>query len=595
MKKLSFFAVMRSLLAMRFRTLGWSSLVAIALNIIRGTTWGLGVSAMQAMFEAVETTVQNPAVGLSPILTSFMFLGLVLLSDAALNNASQYIVDVENLKVTQDLYDKINRKAQHIDAVAYEDTAQLEMIEKAKNSLRNDAPELTWGFLKIFTFYLPFLIYMGVYLYSFRPLLVLIFGIIALPTVGSLILRSKLLRNIEDVLSPIRREFAHYEQAMTAREFLKETRQTGAHGYFYDRYIQSFKKMNKAIWKYRGTPWFFEIGFRAVAIAVYAAVIALLVFSLRDGFITIGAFAAVLASTERLYDAVANACAEYFTMATEKLVYMRSLIGFLRLPERNGTQEAAENQRHFCLKNVSFTYPGRDEAAIRDVSLNIKPGQTIALVGENGAGKSTLVKLITGIFLPTDGEVLVDGVPTGKLTTSSLFGGVSGVFQRHQKYKFTARENVAISELSRPQDDETIAQAMQHAGADVHAQSFPSGLDTMLSREFEEGVDLSGGQWQRMAIARGLYRTHDFIVLDEPTAAIDPIEETAIYQRFAQLSANKTAILVTHRLGSTKIADFIYVLDQGRIVEQGDHASLLEENGLYASMYRSQMQWYSRG
>ena len=239
---------------------------------------------------------------------------------------------------------------------------------------------------------------------------------------------------------------------------------------------------------------------------------------------------------------------------------------------------------------MSFSYPGSETKAVEHVNLTIKPGETIAIVGQNGAGKSTLVKLLTGLYLPTEGTVEIGGIDSRKISSHSIYRGITGIFQKYQRYKLTLQENVQISDLQ-TQDQQHLETAVKKADLELDHETFPQGYDTMLSREFD-GVDLSGGQWQRVALARGFYRVHDLVVLDEPTAAIDPLEETRIYEKFAELSKDKTAVIVTHRLGSAKIADRIVVMDQGRIVAIGTHDQLMRERGKYAEMYQAQAQWY---
>lgn len=193
-----------------------------------------------------------------------------------------------------------------------------------------------------------------------------------------------------------------------------------------------------------------------------------------------------------------------------------------------------------------------------------------------------------GIYTPTEGRVLIHGMDTLKTDVKSIFVGQSGVFQKYQRYQMTLKENVQISANGNGSDFKKV---LKQVGLDDKAACFPLGDETMLSREFG-GVELSGGEWQRIAIARGLYRHHHMIVLDEPTAAIDPIEESHIYNQFIKLSKHKTAVIVTHRLGSIKIADKIVVMDKGKIIDMGSHNELMKRSKLYAEMYNSQSAWY---
>ena len=258
------------------------------------------------------------------------------------------------------------------------------------------------------------------------------------------------------------------------------------------------------------------------------------------------------------------------------------------MPERHGETKAADGARGVTLDDVHFRYPGAENEAVRGVSLEIQPGETIAIVGENGAGKTTIARLLTGLYLPTEGRVLIGGEDTRSIDLPSATESASAVFQKFARYRMTLDENVKMSDVKKDAD---IDAALDEAGLPLDSACFPNGADTMLAREFD-GVDLSGGEWQRVAIARGLYRAHGLIVLDEPTAAIDPLEETRVYKRFAEMSGQSTAIIITHRMGSARIADRIVVMDKGRIDDIGTHEALMARHGLYARMVESQSSWY---
>ncbi len=261
------------------------------------------------------------------------------------------------------------------------------------------------------------------------------------------------------------------------------------------------------------------------------------------------------------------------------------------------------------LHEVSFSYPGKDEPALDRVSLTIKRGQVVALVGENGSGKSTLAKVITGLYLPDQGRVSWDGVDIAQVDQRELHSQVAVVLQDPVEWPMTAANNIRVGRLERPDPDGTVlAAAAADSGADAVVAELPDGWNTVLSREFQNGHDLSGGQWQRISVARGLYRDAPLLVADEPTAAMDARAEHAVLQSLQSLSragaasgngdspgATRTTVLITHRLANIRHADQIIVLDHGRVTEQGTHAELIARGGGYAELFTLQARAYLDG
>jgi ATP-binding cassette, subfamily B, bacterial len=261
------------------------------------------------------------------------------------------------------------------------------------------------------------------------------------------------------------------------------------------------------------------------------------------------------------------------------------------------------------LHEVSFSYPGKDGPALNRVSLTIKRGEVVALVGENGSGKSTLAKVITGLYLPDQGQVSWDGVDIAQVDQRELHSQVSVVLQNPVEWPMTAANNIRIGRLERPDPDGTVlAAAAADSGADAVVAELPDGWDSVLSREFQNGCDLSGGQWQRISVARGLYRDAPLLVADEPTAAMDARAEHAVFQSLQSLSragaaagngdrpaATRTTVLITHRLANIRHADQIIVLDHGRVTEQGTHDELMARGGGYSELFTLQARAYLDG
>lgn len=242
------------------------------------------------------------------------------------------------------------------------------------------------------------------------------------------------------------------------------------------------------------------------------------------------------------------------------------------------------------LAGVSFTYPGSERPVLHDVDLVIHPGERIALIGENGAGKSTLIRLILGLYRPTKGRILLGGRDIETIPREELFRCFAAVFQEYARYQFTVADNIRFGRLW-DANDAAIRQAAVESGADAFVQELPEGYNTLLGRPLG-GIDLSGGQWQKLAIARALVRRAPVVILDEPTAALDPKAEAEVYRQFGEMTRGRTAILISHRLGSARLADRIVVLKAGRVVESGAHEELLARGGEYAGFFRLQAQWY---
>jgi ATP-binding cassette, subfamily B, bacterial len=258
-----------------------------------------------------------------------------------------------------------------------------------------------------------------------------------------------------------------------------------------------------------------------------------------------------------------------------------------------GSTPAPARFGRISVHDVTFTYPAASTPALREVSLDIEAGQVIALVGENGSGKTTLAKLLSRLYLPDSGRICWDGVDTADLDPAQLHRRIAVIFQDFARYQLTARENIGLGAVEHVDDLPAVQTAARHAGADAYLAALPAGYDTILSPEYDGGRDLSVGQWQRVALARAFIRDAPLIILDEPTASLDPRAEHDLFGRIRTLYTGRTVLLISHRYNTVRDADHIYVLHQGRIIEHGSHDQLIAQAGTYAELFRLQAAAYT--
>jgi ATP-binding cassette subfamily B protein len=242
--------------------------------------------------------------------------------------------------------------------------------------------------------------------------------------------------------------------------------------------------------------------------------------------------------------------------------------------------------------HVSFQYPHEDRVAIRDFTFTIRPGEHVAFVGANGAGKTTLVKLLCRLYDPTGGRITIDGTDLRDYSIADLRGAISGIFQDFVKFQLSAKDNIALGVRSYDVDLPAVSQAAKQAGVHEAIERLPKGYESLLGKLFDGGHELSIGEWQKVALARAILRDSQILILDEPTSAMDAKAEAELFERFQELAQGRTAILISHRLSTVKMADRIFVVDRGQIVEQGTHDDLMGRQGLYASLFLTQAQHY---
>lgn len=566
-----------------------SFFIFIINSILYGVSFATITIFTQRFFDSA-TLFAEQKVAASVVVKGLLILGLAYIANRVFNGVNLFLWRVQGRKVQAKLTLDINKKMGRLAPVFFEDTKLLDDIVKANEGMNNSV-WFSMTFLTTFTFYMPYLGFMGYYLYLQKPILSISIILAFLPMAIAQLFRSKIFMKLTDETAPIKRKFEYYNECISGREYFKETRLLGAWSYFGKLYKDTLKLLNKLRMKAYIKANLFELAMKFLTAASYACILYLLFDSVMKRDISIGVFAAVFASMGRLFSLMRELVIDQFTHLTQDLGTIVNYLRFLQIPERVGEDMLLSDKMDIEFNNVSFKYPQTDKEAVSNISFKIKDKETIAIVGENGSGKSTIIRLLTGLYKPTAGDVLISGVNNKDISMKSLYSKMSAVFQKYQKYKLTLKENIVISESNRSVNDKELDQLAGKAGFSKEEEVFVDGYDTMLSREFD-GVDLSGGQWQRIAIARGYFRTHNLIILDEPTAAIDPVEETRVYNQFAEICCDKTAVIVTHRIGSAKIANRILVMNRGKLVEAGTHDELMKLDGVYAKMYCSQQKWY---
>lgn len=325
-------------------------------------------------------------------------------------------------------------------------------------------------------------------------------------------------------------------------------------------------------------------------------IIGVMLVPLSAGNISIGMFIGLVNATLNLIQMMSWHLSDVTKALANNREYLKDLTEFCSLSEQPGALDkpiktSKTKFETIEFKNVNFKYPGTEKYILKNCSFTLKKNLHYAFVGINGAGKTTITKLLTGMYDNFEGEILINGKSIKEYEFAEIKGLFSVVYQDFSRYYITVKDNIALGNVTEI-NEKNILHNLSVVGLDSAIEKLPAGINSYLGKIKDSGVDLSGGQWQRVAISRGFFRNHQIIILDEPTAAIDPYEETRIYNRFAEMSKDKTAVIVTHRLGSVRLANRIVVMKGGEVVEIGTHKELLEAGGEYARLYKAQQQWY---
>lgn len=398
------------------------------------------------------------------------------------------------------------------------------------------------------------------------------------------------------IRTPQRRELDYVRQVAASADTAKEVKIFGLSPFLIDRYRTISRDtydasrrlaLRRAVW---------GSGFAALGTIAYYAAYAYIAWRAVTGSLTIGDLTFLAASFLRLRGLLEGLLTGFSSTAGQAL-YIDDLFSFLRTKPGIRSPEVAlpfpHPVRHgFVFEDVGFRYPGAERWAVRHLSFTLAPGEVLALVGENGAGKTTLVKLLARLYDPVEGRILLEGRDLRDYDLDGLRAAIGVIFQDFVRYNLPAADNIAVGRIEARGDRARIEAAASAALADGVVAKLPNGYDQMIGKRFRNGVDLSGGEWQKMAIARAYMRDAEVLILDEPTAALDARAEYEVFQRFRELSAGRSAVLISHRFSSVRMADRILVLSEGKVEASGTHADLLAAGGRYAELFELQAAGY---
>jgi len=396
--------------------------------------------------------------------------------------------------------------------------------------------------------------------------------------------------------TPERRELDYLRHTAASDETAKEVKLFGLSEFLRARFkslSDNYYKANRKLSTQRAA-W--GLALSIISTAGYYAAYAVILMNTLAKVISVGELTFLSGSFARMRGLMEGILGKLASIA-QGAMYLEDFYAFFSIESQIKAPEIAVPfprpiKHGFTFENVGFNYPNTDKWAIRNVSFHLNPSEKIALVGENGSGKTTLVKLLSRLYDPTEGQILLDGIPLNQYNPNELRQEIGVIFQDFVKFQFTAGMNIATGQIEQKADTNKIEQAAHLSLASEVIEKLQGKYDQMIGRRFAEGVDLSGGQWQKIALGRAYMRDAQLVILDEPTAALDARAEHEVFERFSTLSEGKMAVIISHRFSTVRMADRIIVLKEGKLIEMGSHQDLLKMDGLYAELFQLQAQGY---
>ena len=548
--------------------------------------------------DAVANSLQQNGNDLSDFRQEVLIYVLIELGLVLLLTASQRLNMLCQSILRALLGNKINvmilEKALTLELGHFEDSEYYDKLVRARREASSRPLSLIVKIFDLFRDVIT-LVTIGIFLFQFSAwasILLLIAGVPAFAAENKF--SGEAFRN-QRRRSAERRLQVYLEMVLTREDGVKEVKlfQLGKH--FLKRYIDIFNRIyreDKSL-VLRRTAWGYIFGLLA-SLSFYFAY-GWVGFSAILGVITIGQMTMYIAQFRIGQNAVTSSLMAINGMYEDNL-YLSNLDEYMNheVPELSGTKAHGPIRGDGVrFEDVSFIYPGAAKPALYKISIHIKPGESLAIVGANGSGKTTLIKLLTRLYKPTSGRIFVEGLDLEEWDIDVLRKKVGVIFQDFNRYQLVVGENIGIGDIKHTDDSERVQEAAQKGMADSFIKGLPDAYRTQLGAWFKNGRELSGGQWQKIALSRAFMRkSADILVLDEPTAAIDAKAEAEIFAHFRELTKNRISIIISHRFSTVRMADHIIVFEKGRVVEEGSHPELIEKHGIYENLFELQAQGY---
>ena len=575
---------------------GWT--IANSLLIaVQGVLPLLPLYLMKLIVDAVTTGLTAPDkwVAFKHVLLLGCFMGAVALFASLIQSIAGLVSEWQSYVVTDHMNDVLLAKSVEVDLDYYESAGYYDTLHRAQLEAPSRPLSIVNGLAQIGQNGISLLAIAALLLSFHWIIAVILFIAVISGTAVRLRYTGKMYR-LQREQTSTERQAGYLNWMLTDSSHAKEIRLFDLGPLFIRRFRDLRRKLRKGRLAITRRRSFADFAAQTFATAVVYSLYAYLVYQAIGGKSTLGDLAMYYQAFQRVQGSLQGILSSLAGLYEDNL-FLSNLYEFLDLKRTviepvHARPVPQPMQRGIALNHVSFQYPAGTRKVFEDISLTIRPGEVVALVGENGSGKTTLIKLLCRLYDPTDGTITIDGVDLRQFETKALRHEIAIIFQDYAHYHLTARENIWFGNTALSPDDDRLIAAARRSGADGVISALPHGYDTILGKRFANGEELSIGEWQKVALARAFMRDAQIIVLDEPTSSMDAKAEYEAFQSFRQLVSGRTAILISHRFSTVRMADRIYVLKQGSVIEGGTHEELVRMGGNYAQLFEMQAKHY---